>query len=312
MLSILHSIIKHTGRLGLAGVCTLLVATGTARAQDSFTYSQYMNNLTPVNPAYSLLDQNGSISGLYRSQWTGIEGAPSTFIFNASVPIENINGTVGLTALNDQFAVEHLTEVNAFVAKGIQISQQMYLGVAINAGIRRYVANYSSLSAIDPSFRDDVRQAQPNVGFSVMLYAPNYYLGFALPEMTIASLGNASAQENNYFKSHFNISGAYLIDNGSEDFKLKPAILAYYTKGEPLTANFSATVYVKDLLGLGAGYRTNKQLSGILSINSRNIRLGYSYQFAATGMNFGGVSSAVHEVTLSYRFGKHLDQISLL
>jgi len=304
-------IIKCTGKLWLAGASVLLGLSGGAYAQDSFTYSQYMNNLTPVNQAHALLDQNGSISGLYRSQWTGIEGAPSTFIFNASVPLETINGAAGLTVLNDQFAVEHLTEVNAFFAKGIQLTASTYLGVAINAGLRRYVANYSSLSMMDPSFRDDVRQTRPNVGFAVMLYTPSYYLGLALPEMTIAGLGNASIQDNNYFKSHFNISGAYLLDNGS-DFKIKPAVLAYYTKGEPLTAHFSTTVYVKDLLGLGVDYRTSKQLSGILSISTRNLSLGYSYQFAASGMNLGGMNSAVHEVSLSYRFGHHLDNISLL
>jgi len=305
------SFLKSSGRhLAAAGIL-LLTSVITVSAQNSFSYSQYMNNLLPLNQAYSLLDKNASISGLYRSQWTGIEGAPKTFMFNAAIPLENMNGATGVTVLNDQFAVERVTEANAFFAKGIQLGNENFLGVSLNAGVRQYVANYTSLATMDPSFRNDVHQTRPNVGFSVMLYAPTYYIGFALPELTISALGNASTQDNSYFKSHFNISGAYLVDNSS-DFKIKPAFLAYYTQGQPLTVNFSTTLYVKNLIGLGADYRTGKQMSGILSINSRNVRIGYSYQFGTSGYNLGGVNNAVHEVCLTYRFGRHLDNVSLL
>jgi type IX secretion system PorP/SprF family membrane protein len=232
-------------------------------------------------------------------------------MFNTAIPLEQMNGATGVTVLNDQFAVERVTEANAFLAKGIQLGNENFLGVSLTAGIRQYVANYSTLATTDPSFRNDVRQTRPNVGFSVMLYASNYYIGFALPELTIAALGSASVQDNSYFKSHFNVSAAYLIDNGS-DFKLKPAFLAYYTQNQPLTINFSTTLYMKNVIGLGADYRTGKQMSGILSINSKNVRIGYSYQFGTTGYNLGGINNAVHEVILTYRFGKHLDNISLL
>ncbi|MFC0518084.1 PorP/SprF family type IX secretion system membrane protein [Mucilaginibacter angelicae] len=303
--------IKTNGRLVAAVGYFTLAGTMHAGAQSSYTYSQYMNNLLPLNQAYSLLDKNASVTGLYRSQWTGIEGAPRTFMFNTAIPLEQMNGATGITVLNDQFAVERVTEANAFLAKGVQLGNESFLGVSLNAGIRQYVANYSTLATTDPSFRNDVHQTRPNVGFSVMLYAPNYYIGFALPELTIAALGGASVQDNSYFKSHFNVSAAYLIDNGS-DFKIKPAFLAYYTKNQPLTADFSTTLYMKNIIGLGADYRTGKQMSGIISINSRNVRIGYSYQFGTTGYNLGGVNNAVHEVILTYRFGKHLDNISLL
>jgi type IX secretion system PorP/SprF family membrane protein len=303
--------LKSNGRLLAAVGLFLLVPAFAARAQNSFAYSQYMNNLLPLNQAYSLLDKNASVTGLYRSQWTGIDGAPKTFMFNAAIPLENMNGATGVTVLNDQFAIERVTEANAFFAKGIQVGNDNFLGVSLNAGIRQYVANYSTLATTDPSFRNDVRQTRPNVGFSVMLYAPSYYIGFALPELTISALGNASTQDNSYFKNHFNVSGAYLIENGS-DFKIKPAFLAYYSQGQPLTVNFSTTLYLKNIIGLGADYRTGKQMSGILNINSRNIRIGYSYQFSTSGYNLGGVNNAVHEVVLTYRFGRHLDNISLL
>src|SRR5471030_1579833 len=84
------------------------------KAQQFFSYSQYMNNLTPLNSAYSMLDNNGSINALVRKQWVGIPGAPTTYIFNANLPLEPIGAATGLVAMDDQFAVEHLTEINAY------------------------------------------------------------------------------------------------------------------------------------------------------------------------------------------------------
>jgi type IX secretion system PorP/SprF family membrane protein len=302
--------IKTVIKLTLVSLITLLLPY-IASAQQQFTYSQYMNNQTPLNPAYSLLDQNGSLNALLRKQWTGIQGSPTTFIFNGSMPIESINGSAGVIVMNDQFAVEHLTEINAFFAKSINLSEKTHLGVSLNAGIRNYVANYSSLDSNDPLFRDDVRQNKPNFGFGVMLYSDEYFLGVAVPELTFTSLGTASIQDNTYFRNHYNFSGAYLIDGG-KDFKVKPAFLATYTKGIPFVANFSTTMYIKNVFGLGADYRTNNEMAGLLSIMFSNFRLGYSYQFGTASNNIGGFNNSTNEVTLTYRFGQHLEDINLL
>ncbi|HYH57119.1 MAG TPA: hypothetical protein VD772_10930, partial [Anseongella sp.] len=47
----------------------LLVLSGqTARAQQPFTYTQYMDNLSPINATYSLLDKAGAVHALVRKQ----------------------------------------------------------------------------------------------------------------------------------------------------------------------------------------------------------------------------------------------------
>lgn len=267
----------------------------------------------PLNSAYSLIDKNGSLNALVRRQWTGIEGAPSTFIFNGNLPIEAVNGAAGLMVMNDQFAVEHLTEINGFFAKGIQLSQNQFLGVSLNAGIRRYVANYSSLDATDPQFRNDVRENKPNIGFGIMYYSDHHYLGVSVPELSIRDLGNASAQRSDYFRNHFNFAGAYLFGKDGDDVRAKLAALATYTKGVPFILDFSTTIYFKELLGVGANYRTNNEMSGIISITSDILKLGYSYQFGTSSNNLGGrLSNATHEISLSYRFGQHLSTRSIL
>ena len=264
-----------------------------------------MNNQVPLNPAASLLDQGGSVNALLRKQYVGIQGAPSTFLFDASLPIASINGAAGLVVVNDQFAIEQLTEVNAFFAKGIQLSTNHFLGVSLNAGFKRYTANYSQLDSNDPAFRNDVRQSKPNLGFGVMFYSDHYFIGASAPELTFTSLGNASQQNSVNFKNHYNFTGGYLFGKQGDDFRVKPSVLATYTNGIPLVVDFSTTFYIKSVFGLGADLRTNNEAAGIISFMTSNFRLGYAYQFGTSSTTLSS-HNATHEVSLGFRFGKNL------
>jgi type IX secretion system PorP/SprF family membrane protein len=306
---------SHKVNRGASVILLLLIGVLAAvkvKAQtQQFSYTQYMDNLTPLNPAYSLLDKAGSLNMLGRKEWVGVDGAPTTFLFNGNIPIPSISASAGAIVLNDQFAIERQTEVNAFFAKSIQLGSEAHLGVSLNAGIRNYVANYSQLAANDPVFATDVRQTKPNVGFGVLYYTDWYYLGVSVPELTFTSLGTASVQNSNNFINHYYFSGA-LITDIDEDIKFKPATLFSYASGVPLVADFSGTFYLKETLGLGINYRTNNEMAGIITVNVSSFHVGYSYQFGTTSNNLGGANIPTHEVTLSYRFGKTSGNAKLL
>ncbi|HWZ04373.1 MAG TPA: PorP/SprF family type IX secretion system membrane protein, partial [Mucilaginibacter sp.] len=193
-------------------------------------------------------------------------------------------------------------EANAYFAKGIQLGQNDFLAVSLNAGVRDYVANYSQLDPNDPQFRNNIRSIKPNIGFGVMYYTDTYYIGISVPELTITSLGTASQQSGINFDNHYYFAGGLLTDL-DEDIKFKPAALVAYTKGIPVTADFSGTIILKEQLGVGVDYRTTKQAAGILTINVDNFHIGYSYQFNTASQDLGGINIPTHEVTLSYRFG---------
>ncbi|MEO6498103.1 MAG: type IX secretion system membrane protein PorP/SprF, partial [Mucilaginibacter sp.] len=149
------------------------------------------------------------------------------------------------------------------------------------------------------------------LGFGVIYFTDWYYVGISAPELTITSLGTASVQSNNNFKSHYYFSGALITDLG-EDFKIKPSLLMSYAKGTKLVTDVSGIFYIKETLGLGASYRINQQqAAGILSLNLDQVHIGYSYQFG-TSNNLGGFNLATHEVTLGFRFGKGIGKRKLL
>jgi type IX secretion system PorP/SprF family membrane protein len=284
--------------------CLLLLLMFTAgKAQQTAAYTQYMDNLTPINPVYSLFQKEGSINTLVRKQWVGVPGAPTSYLLDGSLPIASINGSAGLIASNDEVAIEHLTEVNAFFAKAIRLSQVNSLGVSINAGFRNYVAKYSELDASDPVFSNDIRQSQPNIGFGVMFYSDQYYVGVSVPEINIRDLGNASQQDNVDLRNHYYFT-AGINTQVSDDYNVKYSGLVSYTNGTPVLADLSAIVYLKKIIGFGFNYKTNNEVAGILSVNYEQFHIGYSYEFATSQNYVGGITNATNEVSLGFSFGK--------
>lgn len=288
-------ICSFTGALMLLGL--------TVQAQQPATFTQHMENLTPVNPAYSLYgNDKGRVYSSVRKQWLGINGAPTTYLLNGNVVFPN-GSAAGLMVSYDKLAVEHSTELNLFFAKSISINEDQHLAVSLNAGVRQYVAMYSSLDPNDPVTKNDINEFRPNLGFGIMWYSENYYLGLSVPQLTIRSLGTASQQAATDFRStYYFMSGVTLNPDG--DIKFKPSALVAYTKGLPLTAYITGMLYAKDTFGFGASYHTNSEAAAIVSFDINGFHIGYSYQFGVNTNTIGGFGNATHEVLLGYRFGK--------
>ena len=304
-LNISQSLQQKALKLFALAVAFVLYAFNTsAQSIAPFSYAQYMNNLTPINSAYSLIDQAGSVTGVIRKQFTGIDGAPSTSLVDASIPLPDMGASTGFIVQNDQIAIEKQTEASFFYAKSIQLDDQNFLAVSANAGIRSYKANYISIDDNnDPLFGSNISETKANLGFGVLLYSDTYYIGLSMPELTLRSLGTASLQNNNYFKNHYYFAGAYIAEL-SDDFKIKPSVLATYASGSPVIADFAGLFYIKDVLGFGASYTTNSQAAILLDLNAGAIHIGYSYQFGTNSANLGGYNNATHEIMLNYRFGE--------
>jgi len=65
----------------------LLAGLFNVNAQQDPQYTQYMYNMSVVNPAYAGSKDAISTGLLYRKQWVNIEGAPTTFTAFAHSPV---------------------------------------------------------------------------------------------------------------------------------------------------------------------------------------------------------------------------------
>ena len=71
-------------------------------AQQDAQYTQYMYNPMNVNPAYAGSRDALSIFGMHRTQWVGLEGAPTTNVFSIHTPLKNERLGLGLSIVNDK------------------------------------------------------------------------------------------------------------------------------------------------------------------------------------------------------------------
>ena len=295
-------------------VLILLLCSASLKgyAQQAFTYTQFIDNLTPINHAWSVTQEGSAVNVLSRKQWVGIDGAPMTVMANGYMPISGQNATVGFTMLSDKVAIENLTEVNLFGAKSVRLSDETYLAVGLNFGFRNYEALYSQLDPNDPEvINGDVIESRANVGASVMMYMPggvgrslpgSLYVGVSIPRIAFRTLGAGSTgttvnQKNFYF---FTAGYNYPV---TPDIDWNSAAVVAYTANLPVQADFSTKMWFNHALGVGLNYRASNEIAVLSSFKTGNVNIGYSYQFGASSTKLAGFNRGTHEVSISLRFG---------
>jgi len=274
-----------------------------AHAQTALSYTQYMDNPTPINPAYSLTNDYQSVSFTAHKQWIGIPGSPTLFFFNTDFPLIIDGAKAGIVASDNSVAVERVTKLNGFFAKAIQLSETQKLGISISAGLRYYSTAYAPLDYKDPAIQNDQTELKPNIGISAILFGDDYYVGISMPEFNFRNLNSTVLSDNNIFRNHYFLSGG-LTSVLDDDFALKPAALVSYTRGIPLNVDISTKLSIKDTFGIGVNYNNSNDVSALFSIDSDLFHLGYSYQFGVSSSSLGKLSNASHELTLTFLFGK--------
>jgi len=276
--------------------------------QDS-QYTQYMYNTETVNPAYAGSRGVLSFTGLYRTQWVGINGAPETMNFSVNSPVGERVG-LGLSFYNDEIGISTENNIALDFSYTLPMNDDdLYLSFGLKAGLNILDVDFSKLNpndVTDPSFHPSNNidgQVSPIIG--VGLYLRNkdkWYVGLSVPSFLETDHYDEVAISSAKEKMHFYLIGGYVFDMSS-DWKFKPAILLKAVDGSPLAADVSANFLYAEKLTLGAAYRWDSALSGLLGFQvSRNIMLGYAYDYDLTDIS--DYSSGSHEIFLRFELGR--------
>ncbi|WP_116126623.1 type IX secretion system membrane protein PorP/SprF [Lewinella sp. IMCC34183] len=90
-----------------------LLLGGSAGAQQLAQYSLYWLDPVQFNPAYAGLDNSLSVTGTYRTQWTGLDGQPSGQRISAHLPVYFLSSGFGVEAERDQLGARSLNRFGA-------------------------------------------------------------------------------------------------------------------------------------------------------------------------------------------------------
>mgnify|MGYP002382855812 CR=1 FL=1 len=111
-------------------VSTVLVA------QQEQQYTQFMYNKLGLNPGYAGSTDAGCLTAIYRKQWIGLDGSPSTQMLSYNTPMLNKRVGVGLSLLRNSIGIENRITLEGTYAYRIQVGRGT-LGIGIMASVRR-------------------------------------------------------------------------------------------------------------------------------------------------------------------------------
>ena len=279
-----------------------IICSLSAFAQQEPQYTQYMYNMSVVNPGYMINEPSIiQVGSLYRTQWVGITGAPKTTNVFAHIPL-NERIELSVNYLNDDIG-EHINiSENVFnidAAYKITLNNDLNLSFGVKMGFDHL--NFSALGSnvsTDPLFQN-TKKTVLNIGAGVFLFKHHYYIGLSSPNLIPNDL-NVSNEIVYNNDPHAFLIGGYVFDI-NDDFKLKPSTVIKYVGGAPLSFDVSANALYLEKFELGVSYRYQDAVSGLVGINiTPNLKLGYAYDFNTSQLN--NYNSGSHEFVLLYKF----------
>lgn len=287
-------------------VCLLAFSYG-AKAQQDAMYTQYMFNTLAINPAYAGSRNVTSATALFRNQWTGIDGAPKTGTLTLDAPILDKRIGVGLQIFSDKLGVTQTTGAVISGAYRIRMDEGT-LAFGLQGNINQFRADYNSVNLttnnFDPAFAYNVNKVLFNFGTGVYYNSDKFFIGLSVQDIVKNRLTDYTSNNSDFRNTqvmHVFFSSGYVFTL-SDDFKFKPSFLVKGVKGAPIEGDLNATLWIKDIVGIGAQYRTSADVAGLIEIQaSPQIRIGYSYDYSTTALK--SFNSGSHEIMLRYEFG---------
>lgn len=291
----------------IAALLSLTLLSLQSYAQQDPQFTQYMYNMSVINPAYATAEEGIlKLGGLYRTQWVGLEGAPRTGTFFAHTPI-NDKIEMGISFTNDNIG-DIVNENNIFAdfAYVLPVGIETKISFGVKAGIRMFDTNFNGLqlqsgpASGDNAFNENINRAFPNMGIGAFFFTDTYYVGLSAPNM----LSTKHLENENGIKAtgienvHYFLTGGYVFDI-NQNLKLKPAFMARSVKGAPLAVDITANLLINEKLEAGLGYRLDDAISALINFRvTQDLKIGYAYDYTTT--NLGDYNSGSHEIFILF------------
>ena len=262
--------------LFVIALCVIGLFNSKLFAQTEPMYSQYMYNMLGVNPAYAGNREALSLNFFQRNQWVGIKGAPKTTSISMDQSIKDGKLGWGIQVYDDRLGVEAASGLNGMLSTRIQVSEKGILSGGLSFGMMNYRINLNDVNnrnnPNDPSFIsiDNPSKWNPSLGMGIYYNTDRFYAGLATPSILKARLASyenmiTSIQTSNAF--HLFANAGYVFDI-NEDVKLKPSTMIKMVSGAPIETDINLNVWLKDLLGFGASYRTGDAFVGMVELQA--------------------------------------------
>ena len=286
-------------------------------SQQDSQFTQYMYNTINVNPAYAGSRGVMSIFGLYRTQWVGLDGAPTTATASLNTPISNSNIGLGLSAIKDQIGPSDETSISADISYSIPTSESWKLSFGLKATANLLNIDFTKLNIYnpaDPRFQNNVdNKFSPNIGAGIYFHSNKTYFGLSVPNFLETKHFDQSAVSSNSAsfvakeRMHYYAIAGHVFDL-SPSIQFKPAVLTKIVQGAPLQVDVSGNFLINEKFTIGAAYRWSAAMSAMVGFQvNQNWFIGYAYDMETTQL--ADYNSGSHEIFLRYELFNNYERV---
>ena len=120
---------------------------GWLQAQQLPQYSLYMLNPYAFNPAVAGTENTLILNGVYRQQWSDLQGAPVGQSLNAHLPVYKINSGLGLRLDNNTMGAHRATQAALSYSFQVEIGRSALLSLGVSGGYMQYALDGAKLRA---------------------------------------------------------------------------------------------------------------------------------------------------------------------
>ncbi|WP_345953831.1 type IX secretion system membrane protein PorP/SprF [Mucilaginibacter sp. PAMB04168] len=288
-------------------------------AQQDAQQSQYMFNGIYINPAYAGYKENLNFHSYFRSQWTGIEGAPKSMSLAVDAIANNGNVGLALQISNDRLGAQSNLSAYANYAYRLRMNDEgsSRLALGFGIGVMQLGINGALLNPNDPEPNMPTGMQStivPDGRVGVFYSDDKYYAGLSADNLISQFINVRNRGYIAQPKPHYYLTGGALFPL-SEDVLIRPSMLLKDDVGGPTSLDLNAFVMFGQKLWVGGSYRTGVKLynksylqNDLSNLNSfvaamevfpvENLRVGYAYDISVGPLK--GYSSGTHEISIGF------------
>ena len=283
----------------LLSTCVTMLLTSITCAQQQINFTQYMYDLSTLNPGHMGIYRSFSASAFSRWQWSGVEGAPNTQTLVLHSPVNIDNVSLGFQFVRDEIGVT----TNNYVLPAAAYKLKLGLG-SLSMGLQFGLQIFSNrlqdafvLPSSQTEFSENFSRILPVIGYGFYYSRRNFYAGFSSPfalrnTLTLDGVTQFTQRQHFYFTSGIELP----LNN---DIKVKPNLLVRAVGGTPISADYNVNFLYKELFWVGFSYRP-ESVSILFDIKVHpKFRFGYAYDYVIDP-TLNSITSSSHEIMINY------------
>jgi type IX secretion system PorP/SprF family membrane protein len=289
--------------------------------QQESQYTFFMQNELYYNPAAAGARGVASITGLYRQQWAGFDGAPTSQLLSFNTPIAEKVG-FGLQLNHASKGIIDNTYASMSYNYKLKLSDAASVRLGLSGSLQRWAVDFRDPSVVLRTDNDNSIDLannfdtwEGNVGAGLLFEMEDYLsVGVGIPHIykSRISVDDTKGLEGARVSPHIYFTATGLVPI-TEKVDFKPSLLVGYVSGAPTTVNVNfAAVYANKVMG-GVSYRSGGDGNGdsidllLFYQISNNIGFGGAYDIGIS--DIARQTAGSFEVMGRFDFGSQRDDL---